>query len=732
MTPATGARENGSGARAAGARGTGSGAGARRPPASRRRTRAFPFPAAALLTAAALLVAALLAAAPAARAGDEPFTGPSNYGLTGLLEIPTARVLPENRYRVGFADVHPYRYFTGAVGLFERLEVNGRITEVSGVPGFPEDSGSSYGDYKDKTVDAKLQIVKEGKYLPALAIAISDPHGTRLYASQSIVASKQLYPFDFTVGMGNGRFGKRPLPESGEGFRVEMFSNPKSWWRDAQFFGGIQFAAADWLTLMAEYSPIRYDKQTRDLAQPEYFTEPVPSKFNFGARIRPFRQGEIGIGWQRGEELSVSAALSFDIGRPVLPIFDPPYREPEAARRHPLSDRIAAALLASGFSDIAVDGDDFFLRIDAENERYFFTPGAVKALLDAVAPMVPPRTEYVRVRIKENGIPVAEFVTTAAALSGLRDGSISRERFFELSSFRTEAIGSPIRPAAGRRRYDLVLKPSLESYLNDPSRFASFRFGAAASLEVYPWTGGMAVAGAEAYPLNDVSSSVEPLSIPVRSDIVKYKEQDLALGRLLFDQVVKAGPRLYGRAAAGLLEIEYAGFDLEAAVPLFRGRLVADAGGSVVRKRSPDDPFELSGSTWYRTAFLGGRLNLPEADLWLDVKGGRFLAGDYGARFSVSKFIRGVTLTAWYTVTDTSVFSDPQNDGYHDKGISVTIPIRLFLGRDSRTAYGFSLSPWTRDAGQDIHHYRTLPDFIGRNTDILLDKDARDLYKGSR
>jgi hypothetical protein len=110
---------------------------------------------------------------------------------------------------------------------------------------------------------------------------------------------------------------------------------------------------------------------------------------------------------------------------------------------------------------------------------------------------------------------------------------------------------------------------------------------------------------------------------------------------MLFEQIVKADLPIYGRAAAGLLETMYAGADAEVAMPLFRGRLIASAGGSVVRKRSPDEPFRMAGDTWYKTAFLGGRLNIPEADLWFDVKGGRFLAGDYGARFSVSKFIRG-------------------------------------------------------------------------------------------
>jgi Exopolysaccharide biosynthesis protein YbjH len=700
-------------------------------PAVRRHRRAAPRGDSCSIS----LVAALLATALAfgtglpgtAGAADEPFTGPSNYGLTGLLETPTARVLPENRFRFGASQVRPYRIYYGTIGLFDRLELNGRITEVIGVPGF--DNNAGYGDFKDKSFDAKLQLVKEAKYFPAVSVIISDPTGTRLYASQSIVASKQVYPFDFTLGMGNGRFGKRPLPEQREGFKIELCSNPRSWWRDAGFFGGIQFVPTGWLAVMAEYSSVRYDLQTRDPAQPKYFARAVPSRFNVGVRLQPFHWAELDASWQRGRQFGVNASVAFEIGRPILPIYNPPYREPYEQARNPLHDRIAAALRGTGFSDIGVAGDDFSLRIDAENDRYFFTPSAVEAILDAVGPMLPPRYDYLRIRIKKNGIPVTEFVTTAAALGERRAGSLSRTRFYALSAFRTEHIGEPISPAVDRRRFDWEIGPSFEAFLNDPARFFSYRLGAAASIQTFPWAGGTAVFGIEAYPLNNVTTANSPLSIPVRSDVALYKEQSLSMSRLLFDQVAKTGAGLWARTAAGLLETEYAGADLETALPLFRGRLIADAGGSVVRKRSANEPLRLAGGPWYHTGFLGARLNVPEADLWVDIKAGRFLAGDYGTRITLSKFVRGVTLSAWYTVTDTSIFSDPYNRGYHDKGISVTIPARLFLGRDSRTTYRFSLSPWTRDVGQDIDHFRTLLDFIGRNTDITLDKDTRTLYK---
>ena len=165
---------------------------------------------------------------------------------------------------------------------------------------------------------------------------------------------------------------------------------------------------------------------------------------------------------------------------------------------------------------------------------------------------------------------------------------------------------------------------------------------------------------------------------------------------------------------------------------MWNGRILAGASGSIVRKRAYDDPFGFLDTGNYHTALLQGRLNVPEIDAAIDVKWGRFLGGDRGVRVAVSKFVRGVTLSAWYSATDTDVFTDPYNRGYHDKGISVKIPLRLFAGRDSETAYRFSVSPWTRDVAQDINRYLPLFDWIGRNAGVLLDRDQGSTYRNPR
>ena len=78
----------------------------------------------------------------------------------------------------------------------------------------------------------------KGKFCPALALGIRDPTGNRLYTGQYLVASKQIYPFDFTLGFGDGRFGKQPLiVNSTDAFGAEIFNHPRNGRRTAALLG---------------------------------------------------------------------------------------------------------------------------------------------------------------------------------------------------------------------------------------------------------------------------------------------------------------------------------------------------------------------------------------------------------------------------------------------------------------------------------------------------------------
>ncbi|MEA2014610.1 MAG: YjbH domain-containing protein, partial [Thermodesulfobacteriota bacterium] len=609
------------------------------------------------------------------------------------METPTARVMKEGGYRVGISNIDPYRYYYGAISPLKGLEIDGRITEVLGVPALT----ANYGNDKDKAIDLKYQFCAEGKYRPAIALGIMDPHGTRKYPSQYIVASKQIYPFDFTIGLGNGRFGKRPLPSEPKGIKLEIFSDTGGWLSDSQFFCGIQFAPSEKYAFMVEYSPIQYHKRTGDSAQKKYFQYPVPSKFNFGLRWKPFKWSEIDLSYQRGNQIGINFSVAFDLKTPMIPVYDHPYREKPEYRSTPLSERIARALYASGFSDIGVNKREDELWIDAQNDRYYYTPRAIGIILAIVADIVPDDIHDIHLILKDNGIPVAAFVTTREDVVDLYAEKLTFGEFFYLSDIGTDITETPGGKKTHRGFFDYGIKPSFQTFLNDPTGFFKYRLGVSAWSGFHPWRGASFIAGIEAYPLNTVSTSNKPLSIPVRSDIASYQEETVALERLMYDQIQKMKHNVYMRASAGLLEAQYAGLDGEIAMPVFDGRFMVGLSGSLVKKREPGEPLSLKNNPvkeHYTTAFFNARLNIPEQEISIDLKMGEFLAGDRGTRITISKFFNGVILSAWYSRTDTDIFSDQYNRGYHDKGIALTIPLRMFKGSDSKTSYKFGISPW--------------------------------------
>ena len=86
--------------------------------------------------------------------------------------------------------------------------------------------------------------------------------------------------------------------------------------------------------------------------------------FNYGFRWKPFPWTEIDMSYQRGDQVGINFSMAFDMGKPLVPIYNPPYRETRQDRENPLSRRLVKALYESGFKDIGIliDGNDLWIR----------------------------------------------------------------------------------------------------------------------------------------------------------------------------------------------------------------------------------------------------------------------------------------------------------------------------------------------------------------------------------
>ena len=130
----------------------------------------------------------------------------SNYGNTGILEMPNSRFMEEGSLRFNFSSSYPYEFTSLTASPFKWLEASYRYAEIKNQKYGPS-TYSGNQSLKDKGFDLKVGILKEGVYLPSITVGFRDLAGTGLFASEYFVASKLLGNFDLTLGLGWGRLG---------------------------------------------------------------------------------------------------------------------------------------------------------------------------------------------------------------------------------------------------------------------------------------------------------------------------------------------------------------------------------------------------------------------------------------------------------------------------------------------------------------------------------------------
>ena len=667
----------------------------------------------------------LAAGASQGRAQDDLPGFPSNSGNTGLFDMPSARLMPDWQVRVHYSRTAPYSTYAVGVTFLPWLEVNGRLTEISGAP-----SGLSadYGDNKDKALDFKIRLWPETAVRPAVAIGATDIHGTALFASRYLVASKLLGPLDVTLGVGQGILaGERTsgagsagsaADDAGFDFLVSDPDRPTSW------FGGAEFWLTRDLSLLAEYSSLDYELLSNVGEEADW---PV----NFGLKYR-WGKSILTASYQRGQEFSGAFTMQFPLGpEGMLPWKKQPFwtadaalqKMAAAASNEELALIVRNEVAAERFSNVRAAVSDAAVWVEIENPTYQSNIKAMGRALRAVSSIVPRRIEWIYLNLKIKDLIQLSVKMGRQDFEAFVDGRLDGATLLEFSeitnegnecrqAFLASAPGaSPLTGRYGTKAYSFGLKPSWQTLINDPSGFLKHRVSLVWKAAYYPWAGGI-VKGMIRTPIfNNISSSNEVLEAdPVRTDFIEFIQQtDVRLESLAFDQVFDLPGRWLARAEVGLFESAYGGVGAE----LFRlsgdGRWGIGLEAEWARKRDVEDDFKFQDATNYQTAYVNLYYKLwPALGVDVGLKLGRFLAGDWGGRLDVSRTFRHFSIGAWYTVTDTDVFAAPYNQGYHDKGVYLSIPFSIFKDSDVPGQLFYSIRPWTRDPGQTVAQVNSL------------------------
>jgi len=666
-----------------------------------------------------------------------PVPFPGNNGQTGLWDMPNARLLPDWHVRIAFHDADPYRYWSGSIGVLDRIEINGRITDITTVPF----SGQSFA--RDKALDLKFLLLKERDVLPAIALGATDIHGTGKFTSRYLVLSKNIRWFDFTLGLGQGILAGVITTGRGEDSAREFLLSSDT---TTRIFGGLEFRITDTLSFVGEYSTYDYEELSggRKAEWPVNLGFKYLFKDNFLASLS----------YQKGEELSFGLGVYLPLEpEGMLPWRkEPLYRPPEKARldAYLAGDEILARIIAdqvsmAGFRGVraAVRGDSLW--VEFENNKYLSNQKAMGRVARIVDLTAPPRIGWIYLALSKDGMILNVFKVHRTVLDAYLDYRLDEEMLWSTSKYvmgeggvRQEFAGygepPPLQDAPrGHERLRIRVSPEIESLINDPSGFFRFAVNVVTSVDYRPWKGGLLTGDLRINLYNDISTAnVLEEEQPTRSDFVDYlQEEDLRITELAFDQIFNLPGDIWARGAVGIFESAYMGVGGEVFRFFWDGWLGLGLESELVKKRALDGGFkEREGFDTFKTAFLNIYWHLwPEQGLDLGLKVGRFLGGDKGVRIDASRTFKYFTLGAWLTVTDTDVFTADYNQGYRDKGIYFSMPLSIFFNSDIPGRITYRLRPWTRDPGATVNQPRFLYPMTDEGNSLWSEQKLRDLAR---
>lgn len=653
------------------------------------------------------------------------FSSPGYAGYSGLWDMPDARVLSDWRIRAGAGYAYPYYYIYTTLGLFDRVEINARI---SGIRDYEDIRlGSDYGDYKDKAIDIKFLLLKEGTYLPAVAIGATDIHGTGVFTSRYLTTSKRWGRWGFTMGLGQGLLSgltHQERDQLGGNSDNRAFGYLTS--DDDQFslFGGVEYHVTPDLQLVAEYSSYKYE----NILGGEEAELPV----NVGLKYHLWKGIHLQAGYAKGETLSAGLNVDWPLeaeGPLGWAKESPPVRmEKDVLQAMTADDDQLALILANsmrkdGFAKVKVIVAGANVWTEFENNRYNSPVLALRRAFRVLDTVAPPKINKMYLVLTSEEMFNSGLGAPREHLRNYLLTRIDHQLFLEFTELTHDRLrlwqsfarqSTPSKPASlEASNWNLDISPRFSTYLNDPSGVFKAKLAIDFSASARPWKGGLLTTNLNVPLFNNISTSNE-IEEPEKyntSDINYITRTSTHLTQYGVDQLFELPWGIRSHFGGGAYQAAWAGFGGEVFKLFGDGRFGIGLEGTMVWKRDPENDFKI----WdeYDKPFHTYHLNLfsvpfPNTGVQAGMSIGRFLAEDVGVRFDLARTFEHFTIGIWYTVTDTSHFQSDTNRDYHDKGVYITFPLSIFDLKPVRGRYSQALQPWTRDPGQKVRQFRSL------------------------
>jgi hypothetical protein len=646
---------------------------------------------------------------------------PSQWGITGLLQTPTARSPQAGHYGLVIAHASPYTQYNLMLSPFDRVEVGLRYTKVGTALYGPAIAGDQ--SYKDKSAEIKLRLLDEGPWRPALAVGLRDTGGTGLFAGEYLVASKRWRDFDVNFGIGWGYFGasqrwRNPLgflgsrfetrtaPDVGQGGTFEpgaIFTG-----RVAPF-GGVQWHTPwDGVLLKLEHEGNDYQR--------EPFGQRLPARSPLNAAVVwQFGAGELSLGLVRGGQ---KAALSLALYGSLPSTSTPKLAVPKPADVPP-SSLVGAGLLAelsrqTGWRAHTLErgATRWVARFDDAGGTY------VQDRLDRAFALLhrqaPPQVSTLAIELAERQLPQVRHEVdrhTWAQAKTEQAWSPPGERRVEQALADSRRVAEPQAAAAAPEDILTLRTPrtrwstsvGYQQHLGGPDGYL-FALVGRASGQLTLWPGAWAQGTVQINLVDnyDRFRYDAPSELPrVRTRLREYvTESGLTMPNLQLTQAVRLGNDVYGMVYAGYLESMFAGVGGEVLWRPLNSRVALGVDLNRVRQREPSQG---TGLTPYRvsTGHVTAYWDTGWKDVVAQVSAGQYLAGDRGTTLELTRvFPNGTRIGAW--ATKTNVSAAQFGEGSFDKGVYFSIPFEAMFTSWSNSTFSLAWQPLIRDGGAKL------------------------------
>ncbi len=609
------------------------------------------------------------------------YNNPNNYGVIGLINVPTARFYEESSSAFTSYRGDPDRKITLTLMPYDWFEASIFYSSIKGkiYPNF------EWQDYKDKGFNAKFRIKKEG-YLPALAIGFNDIAGTGIYSSEYIVGSYGLDNVDLHLGVGWGRLSGGRLKYNNilgnidgsflvrePDIQAGGLLNPDNYFsgEDMALFGGVSYLfSTNWLF------KVEYD--STEIPLNEGFPE-RSSDYSFGFEYIKNNNFSLALNYERGDYIG----LKFSWKNNSSNHNSKPYKNNQPYEKTP-HGRLRSILDFNNIEVQKISTSDDLLILDVKEFNSYSNVNSLNKNLEQA--------------LIDSGIDYEE-VIVSYSVSGLKADAIDSQNFNKNDPNKIKTLYSREEDSRFFYSPDIVLRPFIAgredflkvafmAELNTQYIFKNKLFWST-NLKYALWQNfdDLYIPPVNTYP-NQVRSDVK--------DYLNNFQDRLILGRSQFDFFHTLSKNNHIQLSAGIFEEMFTGYGME--YLWNKNDLPFSVGFEAfkVYKRDYDLGFGLldySNTTGHINLYYENEESY-QFPFSLHLSYGEYLAGDKGYTFDISRrFNNGVVMGAFFTRTD--VTKEQFGEGSFDKGIYFKIPIY-------GDWFNFKWRPLTKDPGAKL------------------------------